>query len=45
MIYKLLTEEQVLGNEKTEVISTIGAVCNATDFAIITGAELNEERA
>lgn len=39
--YRLLSEEQVLGEQALSVIKATGAACNATDFAIVTGADVN----
>ena len=41
-IYGLLTSEQVFGDEKIDVIEASGAKCEATDFAILSGAEVTE---
>ena len=44
-VYGLLTEEQVFGGRKSEVIGTVGARCEATDFAVLSGADAGEDRA
>ena len=41
--YKLLAEEQVFGPERLDVIALCGAVCRASDFAVLTGAGTDEE--
>ena len=40
--YSLLTEEQVFGESKIDVIAVIGTKCPVTDFAILSGAETDE---
>ena len=37
--YSLLSEEQLLGDNKSGVIEAIGTQCTPTDFAILTGAK------
>lgn len=39
-VYKLLSQEQVFGESKIEVI---GAACEASDFAVLTGAKMNDD--
>ena len=41
--YGFLTDEQVFGGHQVDVIETLGAQCQATDYAIINGASIDEE--
>ncbi|MDO4869878.1 MAG: ATP-binding protein [Bacillota bacterium] len=41
--YGLLLEQQVFGDHASEAIRAIGAQCEATDFARISGAEIDEQ--
>lgn len=42
-IYKLLTQEQVFGETKIDVIDAMGSLCKATDFTAIMGAKTDDE--
>lgn len=42
--YILLSKEQVFGENKTDVISVLGAACEASDFAVVSGADIDENR-
>ncbi len=42
--YILLSKEQVFGENKTDVISVLGAVCEVSDFAVVSGADTDENR-
>jgi len=41
--YSLLTNEQVFGEKKIDMITALGAKCAATDYAIMTGCEISDE--
>lgn len=43
--YGLLTEAQVFGEEAIDVIRVLGTMCEATDYAILTGAQVSEDEA
>ena len=43
MEFGLLTDEQVFGEQKNDVIAALGAKCAVTDYAILSGAELRED--
>ena len=38
----LLSEEQVFGSQKLDVIKTVGTKCAVTDFAILLGASVSD---
>ena len=42
--YRLLSQEEVFGDGKTDVIRTIGAECTVSDFAIVSGADIGDGR-
>lgn len=42
--YSLLLQEQVFGEEKIDVIRTIGAKCSVSDFAVVSGADAGQSR-
>lgn len=41
--YRLLSQEQVFGEKRIDLISAIGTVCSASDFAVISGADISEK--
>ena len=41
--YGLLSEEQVFGDAKLAVLEATGALCKASDFAVLSGADVSEE--
>ncbi len=43
-IYKLLSQEQAFGETKIDAISSMGSMCEATDFTVVTGAKIGDER-
>lgn len=42
-IYTLLSKEQVFGETPTDVIHAVGTMCVATDFAVLSGADVDDE--
>lgn len=42
--YILLSKEQVFGENKTDVIRVLGAACEVSDFAVVSGADTDENR-
>lgn len=40
--YRLLSQEQVFGEKRIDLISAIGTECSVSDFAIISGADVSE---
>jgi hypothetical protein len=42
-IYSLLSQEQVFGENKIDVISAAGVECSASDFAAAAGADISSE--
>lgn len=42
--YILLSKEQVFGENKTDIINALGAACEASDFAVLSGADIGENR-
>ena len=42
-IYSLLSQEQVFGENKIDVISAAGVKCSASDFAAAAGADISSE--
>lgn len=42
--YRLLSKEQVFGENKTDVIRVLGAACEVSDFAVVSGADADENR-
>ena len=42
--YRLLSQEEVFGDRKTDVIKTIGATCIVSDLAIVSGADISDDR-
>lgn len=43
-IYSLLSQEQVFGETRIDVIRGLGAECGASDFAILTGADVGQKK-
>ncbi len=44
-IFGLLSEKQVFGETPSAVIAAAGAACEATDYAVLSGADVNAEGA
>ena len=42
--YRLLSQEEVFGDAKTDVIKTTGAECAVSDFAVVSGAYISDGR-
>ena len=42
--YRLLSQEEVFGDGKNDVIKAIGTACTASDFAVVSGADISEDR-
>ena len=40
--YRLLSQEQVFGEKRIDLISAIGTECSVSDFAVISGADVSE---
>ncbi len=42
--YRLLSQEEVFGDGKTDIIRTAGAECTVSDFAVVSGADIGDGR-